>query len=103
MNGNADTAKHHRAKQRKEHALLHDAARTARISRADTLRHKHTEADAQCIANAAKQPGGGSDQADRGGGITTELAHHRFINILHNNERNLRQNGGDAQLHCHKD
>ena len=51
----------------------------------------------QAHQDAVEQPGAGADDADGGGGLCADVAHHGGVDVLHGRDHQLLQNGRDAQ------
>ena len=51
----------------------------------------------QSHKDAVEQPGARADDADGGGGLCADVAHHGGVDVLHRRDHQLLQNGRDAQ------
>jgi len=55
----------------------------------------------QSHKDAVEQPGARADDADGGGGLCADVAHHGGVDVLHGGNYDLLQNGRDAQRQRH--
>ena len=63
------------------------------VSGTDAVRHLYGEARGNRGADTPEQPSGGGYQSNGSGSVGSQAAHHRSVNILHDDGGHLRHNG----------
>ena len=97
--GHADQRQQQAEEKRREERFAQHGPCIPHVARSDPVGHLHGEARCRGGAQPPEEPRGGRHQADRRRGLGPEVSHHRGVDILHDDGRELRDDGREAEPH----
>ena len=94
-----DETKHGAEHQRHAQCLAQHGPGSGNVLCPQQMGHLHVEPRRGRRAQPHEQPGGGGHQTDGGRGTGSQAAHHRSVDVLHDDGRYLGQDRRDTELH----